>query len=223
MMHCGAVKRDPNFSSCVAGAHLNGANTGTSFPDVKGNTWAAGSNAQTTTFSGSLLSAKFNGSSLATNNGYISTSGIATFGTSQYTLRGWVMVPSLSGNVCIFDNRGASAVGIAIYASVSSAGVLAAFNNAAQIGTNGPALTVNIWHYITVCRGAANAIFLGVDGTVANVGSDSRTYQTSPTFWGANNAGAQLLGGYLQDIQEYSGVALHTSAFTPTTQPFLNQ
>jgi hypothetical protein len=213
---------DPFWANVSAYLRMNGTDGSTSFVDETGKTWTAGGNAQIDTdyykFGGA--SGLFDG-----NGDYVTSAAHAdfNFGSGDWTLEWWVRNGAVASDHCIFDNRSASADGVAIYSSLSSGGTacLGIYSSAARLCAGGADdLPVKAWAHMAAVR-SGNTLYGFIDGRQVCTGTDTRTYGTGAApFLGTNYVGTQ---GYLGSISHFrmtKGVARYTAAFTPPIYPF---
>lgn len=224
---------DPYFANVSLLMHMDGANGGTTFTDVKG---ATATRYGTPTIS--TANSKFGGASglfkgvsdylmLPANAGY-------SFGTGDFTIEGWAYLagglPNTYGKI-LFDARPTGTNGLYWVLGVDASGKIA-FNT-----TTTPVVTVtsagvmptNQWVHVAVTRAAGkiniwqNGVSVAtLSGNVDNISSsglrigvNAHTTSTwaTDTYW----------NGYLDDLRITKGVARYTAPFTVPKDAFLNQ
>jgi len=237
-----AVCHDPSAISLyrVLGLHCDGTNGSTTFTDVCGKTVTANGNAQISTAQYAPITGNSASCILDGTGDYLSLADHADFefGSGNFTMRcklriaGWS--PSYGGSYyfVLFSKDSSSGRSY----SVQVVGTSSSFTTLRFVGfsDNSNSTTVDgsysfaldTWYDIEVVR-SGNLIYLFVNGVLLNAGGTafSRTLQnTSNSFKiGAHGYDATFLGylnGYVDDIEAYKGIGLHTADFTPSTIPF---
>ncbi len=179
------AQADPYFSSVVLLAHLNGANGGTTFTDIKGHALTANGNVQTST-----AQSKFAGSSglFDGTTDWVSMADASNLrmGSSAYTLELFVRYTTLptSGNVEIFLQKGRAGnsdlefncflfnnSGTTIIRCNSSVdGVVQTVNSSSTITPS-----TGIWYHVAVCK-TGTAMSFWFNGAAAGTSTDIATY-----------------------------------------------
>ena len=184
---------DPYFANVSALLHFNGANGSTTFTDQTGKVWTPNS-----TVSISTAQSKFGGASGVFGGGWLTTPSHADFGfgTGDYTIEAWVYRTGSNSNQCLFDNRGASSVGVSLYFDLTSGYFGVADNSSVVIYSTGK--FAGTWYFIALVRDSGT-LRLYVDGVQEGTAADSRTYAASVApFIGDNYAApSQPVSGYV--------------------------
>ena len=218
---------DPYFSSVVALLHMDGADTSSTFTDVKGHTFTPAGNAQIDT-----AQSKFGGASgLFDGSGdYITTPDSADwdFGTGDFTVEFFIRFKALpSSNAhTIIGNYVSSTSGWAIQFRNDAPGARLTFGSSGDSPQNDftwlPSTAT--WYHVAVTR-ASGTVRAFADGV--QVGSDVTNTEdisgsTGVLMIGALNLGPlQYLNGWLDEVRITKGVARYTTNFTPPTFPFV--
>jgi hypothetical protein len=168
----------------------------------------------------------FNGSSsyltVAASSGF-------SFGTGDFTIEGWVYVPSWTNNTngkMFIDSRPSSTNGPYWDLGLTSTGRMQ-FTTLTSGGVNVTAPSIiptAQWVFVAVTR-AAGRIDLWINGvSVANVTGNTDNISSSGLLIGKNTfAPADAYwNGNMDDIRITKGVARYTANFTPPTPPFAN-
>lgn len=211
-----ATGGDPNFSSVVALLHLDGADAGTTFTDVKGHTFSAVGNAQLDT-----AQQKWGSASLLLDGtgDSISSADSADYeiGAGDFTLECWVRFAALptSGNYMPFFAKWITASNRSYdFYLLNSAGTLRlefAWSTGGSIA-NGVVNrnwtpSTDTWYFVQFTRSGTTGKF-GVDGS--QVGAD---VTVSGTFFNGSSAlqiggdGTASLNGWIDDARFTNGVA----------------
>jgi hypothetical protein len=157
---------------------------------------------------------------------------IYDFGTSDFTIEGWVYVIALSGSAQeTFIGRGVNA-GASFHIALTTGGAWVYYlssNNstwniasAVNIGTN----SLNTWQHIALVRNGTTftPYFNGVAGTTTTSSSaiywNSGTSNVNQITVGGTEASTQVLNGYIDDLRITKGYARYTANFTPPTAAF---
>ncbi len=228
------------WDKLVLGLHCDGTNGSTTFTDVKGKTVTANGNAQISTAQYAPLTGNSSSCVLDGTGDYLSTPDHSDFefGSGNFTMRcklriaGWS--PSYGGSYyfVLFSKDSSSGRSY----SVQVVGTSSSFTTLRFVGfsDNSNSTTVDgsysfaldTWYDIEVVR-SGNLIYLFVDGTLLNAGGTafSRTLQDTANSFkiGAHGYDATFLGylnGFVDDVEVYKGVALHTANFTPSSDTF---
>ena len=226
----------------VLGLHCDGSNGSTTFTEATGKTVTANGNAQISTAQYAPITGNAASCILDGTGDYLSLADHADFefGSGNFTLRCKLRIaawsPSYGGSYYfgLFSKDSSSGRSY----SVQVVGTSSSFTTLRFVGfsDNSNSTTVDgsysfaldTWYDIEVVR-SGNLIYLFVNGVLLNAGGTafSRTLQnTSNSFKiGAHGYDATFLGylnGYVDDIEAYNAVALHTADFTPPSAPFID-
>jgi hypothetical protein len=143
------------------------------------------------------------------------------FGSSDFTVEGWVYPTSLSSDWFIIS-------------AVGSGGFFVGFSSVQTVGFGwgraavawdyrvASTATINTWQHVAVTRsGTSMRLFVnGVQQGTTQTISTAYNLGTSGTSIGSQGANYYLTG-YLDDLRVTNGVARYTSNFTPPTTPFI--
>lgn len=215
--------------------HMDGANGGTSFPDVNvggsAHAWVASSATTGTS------SPKFGSAAMNANSGFIRAADSADFnlGTQDFTIECWINsngVTVQSALIGQLDSGGGSGNG-SFYSIMGSAGRVgfglsngssAVAFGSIQSTTLGPDIRDSAWHHVALIRNGSSAA-LYVDGTVVNTQSFSATVPNSTANFGIGVAGDYT--GFstsnfrFDEFRLSVGIARWTANFTPPTAPYI--
>lgn len=207
----------------VLGLHCDGANTSTTFTDVKGKTVTAVGNAQISTAQYPSLTGK-------TSSGYVDGAGDYLtipdsadwdFGTGAFTVRIRARFSGVTTAQALVSNYLNSGTGFSlVFDGVNSKlqflnGTTALLDVAWSPSTN-TWYDIEVSRYGTSLRGFVNGTQVGATAT----NSTNITGSTSTLFIGARDSTNQLFTGYFSEVEIYNGAAVHTAAFTSLTVPF---
>ena len=153
--------------------------------------------------------------------------------SNNFTLEGWVFIPSFPGNSLEFFAIATSAASIgqatARIVSTNAGAVFFLCNNASNgwintSTTTAGTLTTNTWYHLAGVRNGSSFVLYvnGVSrlsytyaGVVGYLGTNSTHIGNLPVgtgFTGANNC-------FISNVRWVNGTAIYTSAFTPPTSP----
>ena len=160
------------------------------------------------------------------------------FGTSNFTIEGWIYMNSLPVNdyrqiVCFGTGSSAQRWILFIDTRTSQSAPYLRFlslnsSNSVIIdvpGAGSSGWSAGTWYHVAVTR-SGNTFKLFRDGvqngsTVTNAGSCPATASTGALFVGAEvNGGIAYWNGYMDDLRITKGYARYTSNFTPPTSAF---
>jgi Concanavalin A-like lectin/glucanases superfamily len=235
---------DAFFSSVSLLLHCDGTSGSTLFVDSSLNnfTMTAGGSAQINTVNPKFGTGNFAALNTATGTGFLTGPAVAPggpldFGTGNFTLEGWLLVPSaFGGGTSIFPAGilGSSAANWELItvatspAAATSAGPFPGFS--LEFACNGgttptPAfsvattLSLNTWHYFTVVRnGTSITTYLdGVGGTPSAILATTAITAPATLFVGSVSEFQSI---ELDEIRITKGIARYTANFTPPTAPF---
>ncbi|MCP4832509.1 MAG: LamG domain-containing protein [Gammaproteobacteria bacterium] len=155
----------------------------------------------------------------------VSSSINAKFGTSDFTVEGWIYPKDLTNQYnTIFDygtDAGTTGAWWALHAGSGGTIELHTNNGGLQIVSSSGVVRVGEWNHFAVVR-SGNTFTVYVNGV--NVGSTTASYNMSDsstrtlyTYYQASTG--RNFNGYLSDARIVRGTAVYTSAFTPPTAP----
>ena len=149
----------------------------------------------------------------------ITTTGITAIGTSDFTLEGWVNVPSFANYRTICTTRASSNASTNIVLGINSSGQIYLYSNGFLI-TASIALTLNNWHHFAVVRSGSdsNNTKLYINGVLAGQQTVTNNYTDASFNVGGDSVDSYNFLGYTSDIRLVKS-AVYTSAFTPPTTP----
>lgn len=221
-----AADSDPSFASVTALLHMEGANGGTTFTDVKGGTWTPYGATTSTAFS------KFGSSSLnlTAGTGARVEGPAATFGTGDFTVEGWAYSSSLAVGRQLYANSNAwtsNAGGSAWWLGSSSS---TGGNDATKIefgfyGVETSSATgvipANSWFHWAISR-SGTTVRVFVNGAVVITVTQTGNMST-PTGYKqviGNLVSTSAWPGYIDEVRITTGVARYTTAFTVPSMAF---
>jgi hypothetical protein len=217
---------DPYFNEVSALLHFEGADSSTTFTDVKTKVWTAIPNAQIKTAQFKFGASSYNpaGAGTASVTGGINTPHIAAFdfAANDFTIEWFQYWNSLPGFGNAIDIGHLSAAGLLIQTG-SGNGKYTVYISGASAGAESTAPSLNTWyHYMlaksngvyTIYRnGVATGTFsngTSLSGGVLNIG------------FGASADGSRGVSSYLDDLRITKGVARQRGAFSPPIASFPN-
>lgn len=213
---------DPNFSSLVAGLHMDGTNGSTTITDIKGKTWTCNGNAAIST-----AQSKFGGASLALDGSgdYLSTPlhSDFQFGTGNLTISAWIRQNSTAGYQTIFGGK-QGYYEMAFQAFGGQLTVTYPYGGG-NIDTTGTAMTAGNWYYVELCR-ISQYVYLFIDGVLRGQGGFAGTIAyTDAIYVGRINytGGYNEFNGQIDDLRVYKGVGVHSAGYSVPTEAFPNQ
>jgi len=163
--------------------------------------------------SSTLGSAYFDGT-----GDYLTCAGLPTFGTSDFTIEGWVY-PSTVDNNGIFQLStstfgGTSGLALAFY--TASGGI-----NTYYAGTTGGGnitIAPNTWYHFALSR-SGTSLKVFINGVVINTFTDATNYALTTLTIGGYYSSSYLLTGNVSNFRIVKGTALYTSNFVPPAIP----
>lgn len=214
---------DPDFGSVVSLLHFDGADASTTFTDVKGKTWAAGSNAQidTARFKYGTAAGLF-----AASGDYIETANSAdfNFGSGDFTFEAWVYLTDLTAvNVLAARWVAGNAANCAWLLKILTTGKLQfVYNGTETAAASTATVSLNTWTHIAFSK-TGTTLTYSVAGITENVTLTSGTLNdsTSKLYVGRDvpNNLDQFYGS-IDDLRITKGVNRYTANFTPPTEAF---
>lgn len=168
----------------------------------------------------SATQAKFGTQSLFMNGGYsFGTNAKTIINAHDFTVDFWAYTTSVGSLGFFTDSRqdGTNTSGFAIFVQ----GGLLAFSDGA-VSMFGPAMPLNAWHHVEVCR-SGTTVYLFLDGVIVATGTYGNNFLSAGWVLGAaqySPIGAAPIFGYMDEFHIVNGTALHTANFTPPTAPY---
>ena len=144
------------------------------------------------------------------------------FGTSDYTVEGWVYLSALGTERALLDTRAAT-TDTGLYLSISATNFPTLFGNNAAIVTGSSALSATTWYHLAAVK-SSGTVTLYLNGT--SIGSAANAY--SVTCPGSVVIGRKIgstsndWSGYLDDLRITKGIARYVSSFTPPVRQNAN-
>jgi hypothetical protein len=219
---------DPYFSSVVLGMHMNGADSGTTFTDIKSHSVSVFGGAQTKTATKKFgtASAYFDGS-----GDYLTVADSADwdFGTSDFTIEGFFRADSIASTYQIMLARqDATSTNMALQIRTSDTNKIQAIVRSSGSGTaysltGTTTLSSTTFYYISLTRGSG-VFRLHLDGVQEATLTQTLTLDGSALLYFARGYdGTSQYAGYLDDWRITKGVARYTaSTYTVQTAEFPN-
>ena len=172
----GSVVGDPHWANVVLAMYMDGANNGTTFTEEKGKTVTRFGHTVTKTDQKKFgtASAYFDGSGdylrLATSNDW-------DFGSGDFTIEAWVRISTFAVTRGVVARRDNTSTGNANNWSLRvTTGAQAQFyitnSSSVVVSIYSGTLTVNTWHFLTVCR-VSGVITIYLDGVVGQNATSS--------------------------------------------------
>jgi hypothetical protein len=156
-----------------------------------------------------------------TSGQYLNTVANAAFnfGTSNFTVEGWLYPTSTTGTSPIFEIRTAASnvTGFA-FLRTSGALTLNVYQNG-FLGASTNSLVLNSWNHVALVRSTNTWSYYinGVaSGSFTNTTSITDGATTGPKIGGSTTAGEVWIG-YISNLRVNNGTAVYTGAFTPPT------
>jgi hypothetical protein len=142
------------------------------------------------------------------------------FGTSDFTIEGWLYLVSTSSYSTIISNRTSDTDNTAGRWSVAvRTSAFEFFSGGSQIVSSGTVST-STWTHFAVSR-SSGSLRLFLNGTqVGSTTSFTTSLSTLAASIGANGAGTEPLTGYIDELRITNGFARYTSNFTAPTSQF---
>lgn len=221
---------DPFFANVVALLHMEGANNGSVFTDVKGKTWTrTGTNVFTDTgqFKFGASSARFNNT---TNRVDTADHADFNFGSGDWTVECWIRFTAFS-SVQLISQYNASSGRRSWLLGVSSTGITcttssdgSSFYPTASLSWS-PSL--NVWYHVGMSRvGASSYAFgNGAISAAANIGAGNALHDSNAnvTLGNSASAGGAAFNGHLDEVRITKGVGRYSSSYTVPDAPWPDQ
>jgi len=166
-------------------------------------------------YGGSYYSNYFDGS-----GDYLTTATVPSFGTSDFTIEGWVYNTGTVTNSGIFQLYttafgGLNGIALAYY---TAAGGITTYYGSGSQQSGTITLTTGTWYHFAITR-SGTSLKTFINGTVIITATDSTNYALTTLTLGGYYSSSYLLTGYISNFRIVNGTALYTSAFTPPTAP----
>ena len=178
------------------------------------------SNVMISTFSpyGSNWSGEFD---VATSD-YLSyaNNALFTFGTSDWTVEGWVFLTSSAAINTPFS-KGGSTTDWALFINSGTPRLAFGIGTTNYFDTTGPILSLNTWYHIAAVR-SGSTITTYLNGVTANtLTGQSQSFASTGEFriGRGRDTSANYFTGYISNVRVIKGQAVYTSDFTPSTSP----
>jgi hypothetical protein len=173
----------------------------------------------------STANAKIGASSLyldGTSNTYVTSASTSdySYGTSDFTIEGWVYFSAIGAAQAIFDQR-ATATDIAILIEINAAGAPRVYINGSYVITHGSTISATTWAHVAVVR-ASGVMSLYLNGVAAGTTySDTNFYANKAIVLGSYFSNTARMTGYIDEFRITNKLARYTSGFTPATTAFV--
>lgn len=195
--------------------HMEGANAGTTFTDVKGHTMSQGTGTNVLT---STAHAAFGTSSMqCASGGYLSTPNATefAFGSGNFTIDAWLYPTSFAATMDIVGNLHSNDTNTSWTFKVASTGKLRFSTWFLNVLDGATALTLNAWNHVSVVRSGSNLTFYVNGVQDATVGSVSiNLTNTSGGLWiGYDQEG--YFSGFIDELRITKGVARYLGSTLP--------
>lgn len=212
--------------------HMDGANGGTSFPDVNaaatGATWTPTGTCTTTTSAFKFGTASYQGAA----SSYIRSNVTSAYnpGSGDFSIDFWLeSTNSGTQNIIALEGTNNGPGGASTGWNIFQSGGFLRFGciSSGVVGSTALASSSGLfdgnWHHIE-CTRSGNTLILFFDGTSVNTASFSSAVAFgtfSVTVGGSINGGATpQFNGNLDEVRYSVGIARHTANFTPPTGPY---
>lgn len=207
---------DPFWNNVVLGMHMDGANNGTTFVDVKQKTISVTGNTRmsTSVVKFGTASAYFDGAgdylSTAAHNDF-------NFGTGDFTVEMWVNPSSVTGYQSLVAG-GTGELFIGLNGGTFEIGKW----QIAGIAGSASIITASTWFHLTVSR-ASGTLRTFINGVLQHTVSDTNSwsYTAGPRI-GATTTSSNYsyFSGYIDELRITKGVGRYVTNFTPPTRSF---
>ena len=222
------MAKDSNWSKKVLGLHCDGTNGSTTITDVKGKTATLAGNTQISTAQYPPLTGKTSSLYFDGTGDYLTYANSSDweFGSGDFTVKLWCRPASAQVDTLIHRGTatGYTAWSMAWNGTTGKFGVDGSITGASYAWAINSTSTysVNTWHLIEFVR-SGTSIYLFVDGALegsATGVSGSLMAESGTMKIGTDRDNVYQYTGYMSEIEIYKGVAQHTSAYTPPSDPF---
>lgn len=208
--------QDPHWAKERALLHLDGADGGTSFPDVTGRAWSivTGTPKLTTT------DPKFGSACIVLDGGAISASVPAFAAGDDFCIEMWAKtIATRIGAFFVLKNSGGSVV-TALWSANSGVEVRSAMNGYGSQGNY--TMTRGAWTHIALAR-KAGTLRMFVGGVARATHANAVGAAGGATVWIGHHADIGGTGaGHADEFRLTIGEARYDAAFTPPDAPFPN-
>jgi len=164
--------------------------------------------------------------SSSTNDSYLitATNRFIEFGTSDFTIEGWIYPTSTTtssycdGNATLFDTDASVGIGTTDWWVLHQLNAGFSFaTNGAVIALSSSGLTANQWAHFAVTR-SGSTVRIFTNGSVSNTATYSTTVGGNRRLYIGKQPGQnRFFKGYLDDLRITKGYARYTANFTPPT------
>lgn len=222
---------DQYWYNKVLGLHCDGTNGSTTITDVKGKSATLNGNVQISTAQYPPLTGKTSSLYFDGTGDYLTYANSSDweFGSGDFTVRLWCR-PGNTGSALLI-HRG-SATGATAW-SIWWSGAASKFYTDGSINGSTYAwsfnststYSLNTWHLVELVR-SGTSIYLFVDGALEGSAtgiSGSLVAESGTMKIGTDQGFGYQYTGYMSEIEIYKGAAQHTSAYTPSSDPFLDE
>ena len=144
------------------------------------------------------------------------------FGTSAFTIEGWVNSNGLNDKFILSGRAAIGTMHITYGGFGGSTPGCLRYVGSSTITTGSALISNGVWNHFAVVRDASNNITLYVNGVASATGTDTTNYTATTGTWyiNANDSGPTVGGaGYISNLRINKGTAVYTSNFTPSTTP----
>lgn len=146
------------------------------------------------------------GVSIATDSKFV-------YGTGDFTIECWVYL-NATGDFGIFGHGDGNVANLYLYIATTTPTVF--FNNTSV--ATGPALSTGAWTHLAVTR-TNNTLRVFTNGIAGTAIADATNLTAGgPITIGMASNNAQVLNGYIENLQVIKGVAKYLANFTPPAQ-----
>lgn len=154
----------------------------------------------------------------------------AQFGTSNFTVEGWIYVTNTAASQCVFQIYGTTVDILSVYVNgstgVATLTIRATNQTIVTPATSAGAVPLNTWNHFAVVRDTSTTIKLYLNGvqvinqTVASTTAfNDVQFSGNPTIGAKTNAVGDYYYGYVGSFRITKNQALATGAFTPPSAP----
>jgi plastocyanin len=154
---------------------------------------------------------------------YLSLAGSSDFGfgTSDFTVEGWIRPTTVTGTLHIYDSR-SSAGDSAGRLYLDNGQVRYAVGGSDIVTSGGTTVSINTWTHVAVVRNSSTTKIY-VDGVERGSAADSNDLGSSRALYiGANFGGSNAFTGNIDEFRVSKGLARYTSTpFTVPTSEFI--
>lgn len=168
----------------------------------------------------STAQSKFGGSSIAFDGTgdylTIPSSNDFAIGTQDFTIEGWVWVPSSPASFPqLFSIQGTDALFVNF-----RGGLILGLTDTGTVYATSPATPASEWFHFAVTRtnSLARVFVNGISGSAGACTQSFGAISQTGAAIGLSNTGT--FNGYIDDLRVTKGVARYTANFTPPTAPF---